>query len=118
MAPRSSNHPESVPSFEYNPHFRGELQLEDRSWIPRLQADLLREFGGQALLVREIIERHHVGKNYIKKNYKRALKDLEAVSRVTIEPPAGQRRAGTLNEKTCVVTFPEGGVENGDQVLN
>jgi hypothetical protein len=47
---------------------------------------LLTEFAGQQLTMKKIFEKHHVGKRYIKKNYKEILKKLELEGRIQCTP--------------------------------
>lgn len=70
---------------------------------------LLDEFAGKTITMEEIYLQHHVGKRYIKKNYKAALKNIESQQKITAEPPANQRRKykGEITfGDTVKVTFP------------
>ena len=61
------------------------------------------EFAGQTITMIDIYEQHHVGKRYIKKNYKDALLQLEAEGKITAVP--AKRRKNTFGDDVKV-TFP------------
>lgn len=42
--------------------------------------------------MKEVYNQHHVGKRYIKKNYKEALAKLEAAQKITVSPPSERRQ--------------------------
>lgn len=44
--------------------------------------------------MKEVFEAHHIGKPYVKRNYKEALRNLEARGAVKVSPPAERRRKG------------------------
>ena len=70
---------------------------------------LLSECAGQTLSMRQTYEKHHVGKRYIKSNYKDALRQLEAEGRIVTDPPAEcrRRRKGQVTFADHVqVSFP------------
>jgi hypothetical protein len=57
----------------------------------------------------EVYDQHHVGRPYIKTNYKNVLAKLESEGKIRANPPAGQRRK--IREKLTFgdnvkVTFP------------
>ena len=58
------------------------------------------EFQGQTMTMREVYERHHLDKPYIKANYKEALRLMEEEGRILAAPPAARRPP-----KNDVVTF-------------
>ena len=71
---------------------------------------LLRDFAGQRLSVRHIYERHSVGKRYVLKNYKDALRTLEKEGRLSADPRPEKRRmlkGERTFADTVVVTFPK-----------
>lgn len=104
MARESSNAKQGVPSFEYNPAPpRYPLLYELYRPLDELENILLDEFAGQTMSMIDIYNRHHVGKWYIKKNYKDALLKLETQARITTDPP--KRRKNTFGD-TVQVTFP------------
>lgn len=107
MAKVSSTADQGVPSFDYSPAdesmpFLFELTrpLED------LQGLLLKHYSNQTLSMKEIYEDHSVGKRYLSRNYKDALKALEERGLVTVTDPEGKiRRRGTFADK-LLVSFP------------
>jgi hypothetical protein len=70
---------------------------------------LLKDFAGRSLSLQTIYEEHCVGKPYILKNYRDALRKLEHKGKIRTEPPAEHRRKVrgevTFSEKVKV-TFP------------
>jgi hypothetical protein len=54
----------------------------------------------------EIYDTHHVGRRFIKKNYKDALKQMEAKKLITCEP--SERKIDTFAD-SVKVTFPARG---------
>ncbi|MEQ9357773.1 hypothetical protein [Coleofasciculus chthonoplastes] len=64
---------------------------------------LLDEFAGQTMTMIEVYQRHHIGKRYIKKNYKDALLKLEVQGKIRAEP--SKRKKNTFADKVNV-TFP------------
>jgi three-Cys-motif partner protein len=110
MATECSRAEQGVPTFEYNPADRRfHLLFEFSRPLDDLAEMLLSEFAGQTLRMNEIYERHHVGKRYIKKNYKDVLRQLEAEERIITDPPTESRRLrkGQVTFADQVkVTFP------------
>ncbi|MGB8298899.1 MAG: hypothetical protein WCG85_26010 [Polyangia bacterium] len=53
---------------------------------------LLADFAGQTAPVKQIFERHNIGRPYLLENYKTILKELEAAGKVACTPPAASRR--------------------------
>ena len=107
MARESSSNTQGVPSFEFNPTAAMNKQMSlglDRP-IDELANELLGAFVGKKIKVMSVYERHSVGKRYIRKNYKDALKKLEKSGKITIDPPSDKRRAGTLTD-VAWVKFP------------
>jgi len=108
MAKKSTIFTQGVPSFEYNPA-PIQLSLFDTKPLDDLENMLLDEFAGQTLTMEEIYNQHHVGKRYISKNYKEALKKLEQQGKIIADPPARQRKKQkgeiTFGEQVRV-TFP------------
>ena len=110
MAKESSSTEQGVPSFEYNPATRNQPLLFELSRpLDDLEGMLLDYFSGQKMTMLEIYDQHHVGKRYIKPNYKRVLSKLEAKDKVIAYPIAEmrQKRNGepTFGDNV-VVTFP------------
>jgi hypothetical protein len=95
-----------VPSFEYNPATQAQPLLFELSRpLDDLTDMLLAEFAGQAMTMLDVYNRHHVGKRYIKKNYKEALRKLEEQGKIITEPSAKERRKNTFKD-TLKITFP------------
>lgn len=110
MAGESTSDVEGVPSFEYNPAtVRQSLLYEYSRPIEDLEEMLLSEFAGMTLTMKEIFERHNVGRRFVSPNYKQALIILEQQGKITANPPANQRlpRKGipTFGDNVKV-TFP------------
>ena len=67
---------------------------------------LLDEFEGQTLTMKEIFDKHQVGRPYLSKNYKTALASLESKGKIEAEPPAAERPKNTFADRVKV-TFPK-----------
>lgn len=111
MARESSGVVQGVPSFEYNPAtVRQSLLYEYTRPIEELEGMLLAEFAGKTLTMKEIFERHNVGKRFISPNYKQALISLEKQGKIVTDPPSDKRppRKGipTFGDNVKV-TFPK-----------
>ena len=106
MATESSYQNQGVPSFEYNPATHKQLSLfESLSPIDELEQMLLDEFAGKTMNMEQIYMQHNVGRNYIKQNYKTALKNLESQGKITTEPSVNERIKNTFGD-SVKVTFP------------
>ncbi len=110
MAEYSSNKDQGVPSFEYNPaDERYALLFELTSPLDELLRMLPEDFAGKTISMKQIYEEHHVGKPYIKRNYKEVLVRLEKEGKIVASPPAEKRRRrnGKVTFGDSVkVTFP------------
>jgi hypothetical protein len=120
MARESSKADQGVPSFEYSPaDINQPLLFELTRPLDDLADMLLTEYAGKRLTVRQIYEKHNIGRPYILKNYKDILKKLELSRSISAEPPFAKRpkRNGevTLGDKV-IVTFPTRSTYNGDQL--
>jgi len=73
--------------------------------ISELKKDLLEKFEGQTLKMKDIFHLHHVNTNYIEKDYKTALKQLEKENKIQAKPPREQRKKDTFG-KDVKVSFP------------
>lgn len=109
MAKASSKEEQGVPSFEFNlADKRFPMLFDFNSPLDELEKMLLRDFVGESCSVRQIYERHSVGKPYLLRNYKEILNQLETSGKIKVEPPAASRpmRLGkrTLKDE-AVVTF-------------
>ena len=107
MAKESSEQTQGVPSFEYNPAtLQQPLLFELTRPLDQLESMLLDNFSGKTMTMAEIYDQHHVGKLYIKKNYKDALRNLESQGKITVHSPEDKkRRKGTFADD-LKVTFP------------
>ena len=111
MAGESSLHEQGVPSFQYSPaDQRFPLLFELNRPLDDLEEMLLAQFAGRTLAMKEIYERHHVGRRFIKKNYKDVLKQMEAKGVIRCAP--SKRPKNTLGVNVQV-TFPPAGGKNG-----
>ena len=92
-AKESSSADQGVPSFVYNPAGRNcPLLFELTRPLDDLAGMLLADFAGQTAPVKQIFERHNIGRPYLLENYKTILKELEAAGKVACTPPAASRR--------------------------
>jgi len=112
MAKESSSTEQGVPLFEYNSATQYQPLLFELSRpLDDLENMLLDEFAGQTLTMEEIYNRHNVGKRYISKNYKEALRKLEQQGKIIADRPASKRRKYkgeiTFGEKVTVTFLPK-----------
>lgn len=107
MAKHSTGSVDGVQTYEFNPRLLKNKQasLELESPIDDLALSLCQDFSGKKLTVEDIYHAHHLGKPYIKSNYKIALIRLEQKDKIMINPPASERRKGTLTD-SALVNFP------------
>jgi three-Cys-motif partner protein len=104
MAKESSSTEQGVHSFEYDPAtIYQPLLFEYSRPLDDLADMLLDEFAGQTLTMDEVYNQNHIGKRYIKKNYKEILLKLEAEGKITANP--AKRRKNTFGDDV-EVTFP------------
>lgn len=109
MAKESSLHEQGVPSFQYSPaDKRFPLLFELNRPLDDLEEMLLGQYAGQTLSMKNIYEKHNVGRRFIAKNYKDALKSLEERKATVCNPPGSKRKKGTLGD-SVMVTFPSRG---------
>jgi three-Cys-motif partner protein len=110
MARESSRMEQGVPTLEYNPaDARYPFLFELSKPLDDLADMLLSKFAGQTLTMKQVYRKHHVGRRFIKRNYKEALRRLEAEGRIITDPPAENRikRKGQVTFADRVkVTFP------------
>ncbi len=93
MARQSSAADQGVPSFTYNPaDSRFPLLFELSQPLDDLGNMLLKDFAGRSLSLQVLYEEHSVGRPYILKNYRDALRKLEYAGKIRTEPPAERRR--------------------------
>ncbi|MGY3424603.1 hypothetical protein ACVWZW_005078 [Bradyrhizobium sp. F1.13.4] len=109
MASESSTDDQGVASFTYSPADASTpLLFSLLQPFDKLLEDLPKVFAGETLTMRQIYEQHSVDTPYIDKNYKEALRQLEAAEMITADPPAAKRpkRAGSVTFADHVkVTF-------------
>jgi three-Cys-motif partner protein len=106
MARESSGTEQGVPTFEYNPRVLDQgILFELSKPLEDLGKMLLSDFAGKSLRMEQIYSQHHVGKRFIKSNYKWALADLESKELITATPPAAKRRRNTFGDNV-IVCFP------------
>jgi three-Cys-motif partner protein len=110
MAGESSSHIQDVPSFEYNPAtIEQPFLFELARPLDNLEDMLIDHFAGKIITMKDVFDQHHVDRPFIERNYKSALRNLEAKNRIIVEPPAKNRpiRNGevTFAGKTKII-FP------------
>ncbi|MEG3874253.1 three-Cys-motif partner protein TcmP [Microcoleus sp. Z1_B5] len=105
MGRKSSIFDQGVPSFEYNPAPAIQLSLFDIKPPDELENMLLDEFAGKTLTMLEVYNQHHVGKRYIKKNYKQALLKLEAEGKIITNP--SKRTENTFGDSVEITFLPK-----------
>lgn len=112
MAKESSERDQGVASFAYSPASKNYPTLFELSRpLDDLEEMLSKDFAGQRIPMREVYERHNVGRPYIKSNYKTALLKMEEAGKIRAMPPAEQRRkrkGETTFGDGVVVIFPRG----------
>jgi three-Cys-motif partner protein len=110
MAKESTRTDQGVPSFEYNPADKRQAFLfEFTRPLEDLKKMLPKDFAGRRLTVGAIYEEHNVDRPYIRRNYKDALRQLEAEGKVRADPPAAKRmkRKGEVTvADEVVIAFP------------
>jgi len=108
MARESSMHEQGVPNFQYSPaDKRFPLLFELNRPLDDLEEMLLTEFAGRTLVMKQIYERHHIGRRFIKKNYKDVLKQMEGKGLIRCEP--SKRAKGTFGDNVKVTFSHKGG---------
>ncbi len=104
MGKQSSKADQEVPSFSYCQADRKyRLLFELTRPLDDLENMLLEAFSGQTLSVKQVFDRHQVGRPFLLKNYKAALLNLEREGRITTNP--SKRKANTMADHVQV-TFP------------
>lgn len=108
MAKESSSTEQGVPSFEYNQATLYQPLLFELSRpLDELENILLDGFAGQSMTMEDVYNRHHVGKRYIKKNYKEVLIKLEAEGKITAVPAKAKRKKNTFGDNVRVIFPPK-----------
>jgi hypothetical protein len=69
---------------------------------------LLNDFAGKRITVEKIYESHHIGRRYIEKNYKDAIRRLEAKKKIVadVDPQNRKRYKGEVSVNNVKFTFP------------
>lgn len=107
MARESSSREQGVASFEYNPALGTQgLLFELNRPLDELGDMLRKEFAGITISMKEIYEKHHIGRCFIKSNYKSILLKLESDGKIRTQPAAKKRRKDTFADGV-VVSFPK-----------
>lgn len=105
MSRESSAADQGVPSFEYNPASKDQRLLFELSRpLDELEGQLLNDFAGRTLTMRQIYEEHSVDRPFIERNYKEALKNLEAKG--AIETWSSKPRRKNTFADHVSATFP------------
>ena len=91
-----------IGSFEFCPAEVGQLRFDDPA--DYLAPQLVAEFAGRCLPMKQVYEEHHPNTPYVPSHYKRALLELEDEGRIQCDP----HRKGTLADHVRV-TFPAQG---------
>ena len=93
MAKESSNTQQGVPTFEYNPaSLKYPLLFELSRPLDQLGDMLLQQFASRTMTMVDVYNQHHVGRPYIKTNYKDVLAKLESQGKVRANPSADRRK--------------------------
>lgn len=105
MAKYSSSMEQGVPTFTYSPadSLKQPMLFELNRPLDDLREMLLVEFAGQSLTMVAIYERHSVGRNFIKKNYKDVLTGMEQSKAIS----TSGRRSSRGFADDIIVTFPK-----------
>ena len=103
MAKESSEAPQGVATFEYNPaSIRQPFLFEHSRPLDDLGDMLLEEFAGQTIKMSDIYGQHNVNRPFTKSNYKQALIRLEDQGKIR----ATEHRRNTFADRV-LVTFPD-----------
>jgi len=106
MGKFSSSSIEGVPSFEYNK--RDEPDMFYRP-LNDLKDMLVEDFAGKSMMMVDVYKSHSPGRNYLKKNYKDALKLLFEKAKIKAVLASGKTpRKGTMGDNV-IVSFPDRG---------
>ena len=107
MARSSSEANQGVPTFEYClATTKQPFLLLFKRPLDDLEKMLLEEYRGQSLRMIQVYRNHHVGKPFIKRNYKELLTKMEQNGLIKAEPSLSERKRGTFADNV-MVKFPE-----------
>jgi len=111
MAAESSLADQGVPSFSYFPADKYTPLLFSLSRpLDALEGNLLERFAGKNMTMKDIFEAHNIDTPYIERNYKAALRNLEAAKKIRCTPPDSERpkRNGEVSfADRVLVEFPK-----------
>lgn len=110
MAGESSKDEQGVASFEYSPtDERQPLLFALSRPLDELEQILLTTYSGLRVTLEQVYEKHNIGTPYIEKNYREALRNLEATGKIVADVPAAKRRKykGEVTVKNVLFTFPK-----------
>ena len=102
MMNQSSEVQEGVGMMEFNKKTAYQPRLIVDFSIQHLKAELLKKFAGKSLSVRDIYFQHNIGRPYIEKNYKEAIRQLETERMVSLNPAADKRKI-----RLGIITVPD-----------
>jgi hypothetical protein len=103
MANESSTSDQGVASFAYSPADASmPLLFSLAQPFDALKKSLPVDFAGTTHTMREIYEKHSVDTPYTDKNYKQALRELEAGGKLTADPSAITRKKNTFADHVRV----------------
>jgi three-Cys-motif partner protein len=109
MAKASTSEHQGVPSFEFSPIKTQQPFLMDPiTPFDDLLDDLMTFFAGKSITMIELYNKHNVGTNYLPKNYKQALIQLEKEGKIEAFPPYNKRRKNTMRDDV-ILSFPSRG---------
>lgn len=112
MARESSSKHEGVSNFGFNPKDKEKSpSLLDLMYSPidNLAGELMRLFVGKTMSVKEIYYSHHIGTEFVLKNYQDALRRLEEQGKIVANPDSDKRRKvqGIVTfSENVIVSFP------------
>lgn len=104
-AKESTTFEEDVPSLQHDPS-ANPYQAGLFSPIEELGKELLTIFAGKVVTLEQIYHEHHIGRQYIHKNYRQALLHLEEAGAVSVDPPRADRQRGQSLPRDAKITFP------------
>jgi three-Cys-motif partner protein len=107
----SSEYNDGVASFSFipvrNPHQLDFLAMFNPKPLDELGIELCKTYKGKCLTVKQIIDEHHPWTPYVSKNYKEALRRLEACEKIQCTPTKRRIKDGAMTMGDNVeVTFP------------
>jgi len=112
MAGESSANNQGVASFEYSPaDSRQPLLFELSRPLKELEELLLLDFADRSVTLEQVFDEHNVGTPFITKNYKDALRNLEAQGKISANIPVDKRRKrnGEPSLSNVIFSFPSNG---------